>query len=1085
MNTSILEETARALSDLKDFQLETVNHVHSRLFAQDASKRFLVADEVGLGKTLIARGVVARAIETLHDKVDRVDVVYICSNSEIARQNLNKLKFESGHAALDTRLTLLPKHIAQLKQSKARLNFVAFTPATSFDLKEGLGRKEERALLLQMIQHLWRLGSRAAAVNVMAGNSGVDSFRSMLQASSLEENDPGFTSTEALGLAIARSDAAQPNPELRLRATFERLCEAYPRSDTRASKEASVERTRFVGQLRALLAGACLRSLEPDVIVLDEFQRFSHLLDPSDGEAQLAQELFSLNDARVLLLSATPYRMYTPPGEASGEDHYEDFVRTVNFLENSKGADSLGAMLGEYRTAMLELGLTRDSGRLRAAARALEARLRKVMVRTERLGATTDRNGMLTHIDSGPAPVTKTDALGYVAVSRIARAVEHHDPIEYWKSAPYFLNFMESDYALTQRLDGARSDPATRQEIAKALESPGHHRIDVSAFDGNLPIDPGNGRMRQLFDQTIGQGAHRLLWLPPALAYYRLEGAHADPRLKGFTKRLVFTSWRFVPRAIAGLLSFEAERQMHGATRRKAKASLLRFARVEGRPTGMPVLALMYPSSYLARACDPLRLSRELGTATPSAAEVLELAREQIDIALAKLKEKENVDQPVDQRWYWAAPLLLDQSRDREATTAWFANPRLAADWSNAGAAVEGEETPEVDLGWERHVEVAREMLADEGRSLGRRPDDLTQVLAEFAVGGPGACLLRSMLRVVGMTTHQLSEKTGRDIRTAAASAAWAFRALYNQPEVTQLLQRELGATAEEGEDTYWRVVLRYGVAGCLQAVLDEYAHVLRDHVGAGRGPKEERVHEIANDIRAALSLRAATVTVRDVRPSAGGRTFERGDDHRVRCHFAIRYGDQKQEDGSVASRSDLVRKAFNSPFWPFVLATTSVGQEGLDFHPYCHAVVHWNLPSNPVDLEQREGRVHRYKGHAVRKNIAQRYVGHVATTEGVDAWDELFSIARQQKPAGSTDIVPFWVFPEGDARIERHVLALPSSRELDATHQLLRALALYRMVFGQPRQEDMLRFLREQLPDADLSVLLETTGINLAPNAS
>src|SRR5699024_11013379 len=38
----------------------------------------------------------------------------------------------------------------------------------------------------------------------------------------------------------------------------------------------------------------------------------------------------------------------------------------------------------------------------------------------------------------------------------------------------------------------------------------------------------------------------------------------------------------------------------------------------------------------------------------------------------------------------------------------------------------------------------------------------------------------------------------------------------------------------------------------------------------------------------------------------------------------------------------------FNSPFWPFVLASTSVGQEGLDFHTYSHAVVHWNLPPTP-----------------------------------------------------------------------------------------------------------------------------------------
>jgi len=46
------------------------------------------------------------------------------------------------------------------------------------------------------------------------------------------------------------------------------------------------------------------------------------------------------------------------------------------------------------------------------------------------------------------------------------------------------------------------------------------------------------------------------------------------------------------------------------------------------------------------------------------------------------------------------------------------------------------------------------------------------------------------------------------------------------------------------------------------------------------------------------------------------------------------------------------VRQAFNSPLWPFVLVTTSIGQEGLDFHTYCRAVVHWNLPANPVDME-------------------------------------------------------------------------------------------------------------------------------------
>lgn len=79
---------------------------------------------------------------------------------------------------------------------------------------------------------------------------------------------------------------------------------------------------------------------------------------------------------------------------------------------------------------------------------------------------------------------------------------------------------------------------------------------------------------------------------------------------------------------------------------------------------------------------------------------------------------------------------------------------------------------------------------------------------------------------------------------------------------------------------------------------------------------------------------------------------------------------DKEQSDGSIFSehvehfmqRAGVVREAFNSPFRQFILATTSIGQEGLDFHSYCHRVGRWNLPHNPVDMEQREGRANRYK---------------------------------------------------------------------------------------------------------------------------
>lgn len=190
-----------------------------------------------------------------------------------------------------------------------------------------------------------------------------------------------------------------------------------------------------------------------------------------------------------------------------------------------------------------------------------------------------------------------------------------------------------------------------------------------------------------------------------------------------------------------------------------------------------------------------------------------------------------------------------------------------------------------------------------------------------------------------------------------------------------------------------------------------------------------------------------------------------------MRARFALRFGDDKTDDEKGVTRAGQVREAFNSPFWPFVLATTSVGQEGLDFHPYCHAIVHWDLPSNPVDLEQREDRVHRYKGHAIRKNLALKYgmasLAKATTDTGTvgeinsDPWESMFLAAKQDCDPNESDLVPYWVYPvENGAKIERYVPALPLSRDHERLAALRRSLAVYRMVFGQPRQEDLLAYL-------------------------
>lgn len=94
-----------ALRPLKAFQRKTVDYVSKRLLSDpDAVRHFLVADEVGLGKTMVARGVIARTIEALQDKVPRIDIVYVCSNGAIAKQNVARLNVIGGE-----RIRVLPK----------------------------------------------------------------------------------------------------------------------------------------------------------------------------------------------------------------------------------------------------------------------------------------------------------------------------------------------------------------------------------------------------------------------------------------------------------------------------------------------------------------------------------------------------------------------------------------------------------------------------------------------------------------------------------------------------------------------------------------------------------------------------------------------------------------------------------------------------------------------------------------------------------------------------------------------------------------------------------------------------------------
>src|SRR5215469_2108631 len=73
---------------LKPFQAATVNAACRTLLDARGPHRFLVADEVGLGKTLVARDIIRRLSER---RCAPLIVYYVTSGQRVAHQNRERL----------------------------------------------------------------------------------------------------------------------------------------------------------------------------------------------------------------------------------------------------------------------------------------------------------------------------------------------------------------------------------------------------------------------------------------------------------------------------------------------------------------------------------------------------------------------------------------------------------------------------------------------------------------------------------------------------------------------------------------------------------------------------------------------------------------------------------------------------------------------------------------------------------------------------------------------------------------------------------------------------------------------------------
>ena len=345
---------------------------------------------------------------------------------------------------------------------------------------------------------------------------------------------------------------------------------------------------------------------------------------------------------------------------------------------------------------------------------------------------------------------------------------------------------------------------------------------------------------------------------------------------------------------------------------------------------------------------------------------------------------------------------------------------------------------------------------------MGRVPSDLSSVLADMAIGSFAVCAFRA---------------NGGDLRRSSELAK-VFVNRFNATEATAAIILAYGDNEDSEGDGHWRNVLRYCCDGGFGAMLDEYVHMVSE--GAGFGLSEDKNHQVHELMIDALKIHSASYFV-DTYPAFKKRM--QGEKYQrtfMRSHYAVGFTKSEGSESKNVDRKDSIRNAFNSPMRPFVLATTSIGQEGLDFHHYCRKIMHWNLPGNPIDLEQREGRINRYKCLAIRQDIAGRFADRSFNS---DVWQELFSMAAEEiRSADQSELVPYWCLGKNQTvKIERIIPMYPVSKDEVNYRRLIKVLSLYRLTMGQARQEELVDYILESgMKDRDY---IKNLFINLSPH--
>ena len=1057
---------AKTMHGLKDFQRATVERI-DYLF-RNGQNRVLVADEVGMGKTLIARGAIVKTARMRLEQQDELmKVVYICSNTSIANQNIQKLKVSDSariEGVSDTRLSMLHLKIAEQESDEALregyIQLIPLTPGTSFQMTNGGGTYSERSLMFAVLSRIPEMVTYRIELErfLVYGADGAwyswarDWYEEKVAA--CEKKTQGTYPASVIA-SIYTYDRERP--------ILNKLIEHLTK---RTSGTSPYKDVVILNALRVMFARISTGMLNPDLVIMDEFQRFKFLLN-SDQESEtgiLAQKFLGGGDTRILLLSATPYKLYSTLeeiDEAQVDEHYSEFLQVMDFLFAGHSGE-FHRVWADYSIALHEMSA--GSTAILQIKNAAEDAMYSGVCRTERISVMESGDYTDDSSVKKPLTITEMDIASYLAVGNLLKAIDagYSFPLDYVKSCPYLMSFMHS-YKVKQNIEKYFIAHPEEVDVARSDLL----WVNPNRVNDYQKLPATNARLEKLKEVAFEGGSELYLWVPPSRPYYALQGAYRNS--ENFSKILVFSAWEMVPRMISSMISYEAERRTVGRLGSQAKNvdkknlrynakyrypyHRLQFSLSGGEPQRMSLFCLLYPSATLTSLYNPIAAMNAQLTLADIERQIRTELRSRVD----QLKQyQKTTTGPEDAKWYYLAPMLMDGT---EYVTGWFSALETAMNDTD-GDVEDAISSDRGNKAFLAHMDRLMQHIAlGESLELGKMPDDLITTLTDMVLGSPAVCICRA---------------NGGNV-AYATSMAKVFVNYFNTTESTAIV--ELAANqyhAKKADDnTHWQDVLLYCKDGCFQAMFDEYLHLIRESAGfSDEALQDGKVQNIMlNDLR----IHTASY---EVDTFSSFRTRINGERKRnlMRAHYAVGFVTDG-DDAKKADRKNSICGAFNSPLRPFVLASTSIGQEGLDFHNYCRKIMHWNLPSNPIDLEQREGRINRFKCLAIRQNVARKY-GNVDFNE--DIWTEMFAAAQAERKLGQSELVPFWCFGEGqEVKIERIVPMYPMSKDGISYDRLIKILSLYRLTLGQARQEELLEYLFRECDDpAELKKLF----IDLSP---